>query len=214
MTKLIIFDLDGTLLNTIADLANSVNYALAKHSFPTHEENTYKYFVGNGADILIERALPKGVSKAVFDEVRKDFISQYTVHAAVCTAPYAGIVDTLKSLNEKGIELAVASNKPHRETVKVVAHYFPDICFKVVLGHRIGYNPKPDPQIVYDILNELEVQKEEALYVGDSSVDMQTAKSGGLYAVGCSWGFRTTEELLENGADCIIDSPEELISLV
>lgn len=211
MKKLVIFDLDGTLLNTIADLADATNYALAKNGFPTHEEDKYKYFVGNGADMLIQRALPEGTSKEVFDEVRKDFISQYTTHASVKTAPYPGIVEMLKTLESKGIKMAVASNKPHRETEKVVAHYFPDIHFQLVFGHRAGYNPKPDPQIVFDILSELKIEKHDTLYVGDSSVDMQTAKAGGLYGIGCSWGFRTKEELLENGADAIIDSPEELI---
>lgn len=214
MKKLVIFDLDGTLLNTIADLANATNYALAKNGFQGHEENKYKYFVGNGADMLIQRALPEETSKEVFNEVKKDFISQYTTHAAVYTAPYPGIVDTLEYLEEVGVKIAVASNKPHRETEKVVAHYFPDIRFQLIFGHRTGYNPKPDPQIVYDILNELKIEKKDTLYVGDSSVDMQTAKASGLFAVGCSWGFRTREELLENGADAIIDSPQELIPLV
>ena len=214
MKKLVIFDLDGTLLDTIADLTNATNYALVKHGFPTHEKHKYKYFVGSGAETLIRKALPEGTPKEIFDKVKKDFIEQYTIHASAKTAPYSGIVEMLKTLEEKGIKMAIASNKPHHKTEKVVAHYFSEIRFQVVFGHRTGYNPKPDTQIVNDILNELKIEKSDTLYVGDSSIDMQTAKASGLYAIGCSWGFRTREELLEHGADAIINSPEELIPIV
>lgn len=196
MKKLIIFDLDGTLLNTIADLAHSTNFALESNGFPTHEIEEYKYFVGNGINKLFERALPEGEkSEENIAKVRNVFLVHYDRHNADHSRPYEGMVELLEQLQKKGIKLAVASNKYQAATEKLVPHFFPTVSFVAILGQREGINPKPDPTIVHDILSVANVTKEETLYVGDSNVDMQTAINGGVDACGVAWGFRPVAEL-------------------
>ncbi len=196
MKKLIIFDLDGTLLNTIADLAHSTNFALESNGFPTHEIEEYKYFVGNGINKLFERALPEGEkSEENIAKVRNVFLVHYDRHNADHSRPYEGMVELLEQLQKKGIKLAVASNKYQAATEKLVPHFFPTVSFVVILGQREGINPKPDPTIVHDILSVANVTKEETLYVGDSNVDMQTAINSGVDACGVAWGFRPVAEL-------------------
>lgn len=213
-TKLIIFDLDGTLLDTINDLATSVNHALTLNAYPVHEREAYRYFVGNGITKLIERALPETArNEATIMQVRRDFVTHYSQHNTDLTKPYPGIESLIDTLKREQIRLAVASNKYQVATVKLIDHYFPKNTFSVVLGQREGIDPKPDPTIVFDILTETGYTAEDTLYIGDSKVDMQTATRSGLRSVGVTWGFRPRAELEEHGATYIIDSPEQLLLL-
>ena len=199
MKKLVIFDLDGTLLNTIADLAQSTNHALAALGYPTHEEQEYNFMVGNGINKLFERALPEGEkTEENVLRIRKD----------------PGITELLTELQTKGLQLAVASNKYQAATEKLIAHYFPTIRFIAVFGQREGVNVKPDPTVVYDILKIAKTAKEDVLYVGDSGVDMQTAIHADITSCGVTWGFRPRAELETFHPDYIVDKAEEIIESV
>ena len=196
MKKLVIFDLDGTLLNTIADLAQSTNYALQQLGFATHEEKAYYQFVGSGIAKLFERALPEKHRTAENVQKMKDlFVPYYDKHNADLTAPYPGISNLLARLQEQKIVLAVASNKYQSATEKLVRHYFPKIKFAKVLGQREGLPVKPDPLLVKEILQHTQISAEDTLYVGDSDVDMQTAINSRVDACAVTWGFRALEEL-------------------
>ncbi|MDL2213092.1 HAD family hydrolase [Bacteroides sp. OttesenSCG-928-N06] len=215
MKNLIIFDLDGTLLNTIADLAQSTNYVLHKLGFPTHEESAYNFMVGNGINKLFERALPDGEkTEENILRVRKEFLVYYAKHNTDKSRPYPGIPELLQALQEQGKMMAVASNKYHEGTKKLIDFYFPNINFPAVYGQRDGFLPKPDPTIVFDIMNSTGVPKEEILYVGDSGVDMQTAINAGVTACGVTWGFRPIEELRKFNPEFIIDKAEDILSLI
>ncbi|MCL2435794.1 MAG: HAD-IA family hydrolase [Lentimicrobiaceae bacterium] len=214
MIKLIIFDLDGTLLNTIDDLADSMNSVLQQNGYPAHDTDAYKYFVGDGVAMLVRRALPKEVTEATFTKLLNDFMNEYELRKADKTAPYAGMIETLDKLQEKGILLAVATNKPHELLPDLMAHYFPTIKWAAVFGNRKDVPVKPHPQIVYDILNVTNINKTNVLYVGDTAVDMQTAQNAGLKKVGVLWGFRPKEELEQADADYIIMHPQELMGLI
>ena len=211
MTKLLIFDLDGTLLNSLQDLAASTNYALRQHGYPTHELPAFRYFVGNGINKLLERALPeKERTHENMLKIREDFMAYYAVHKADFTTPYDGIYDLLKALKRHHLLLAVASNKYHEATRELIPEYFGEGLFDFVYGQREGIPVKPNPTIVFDIMKEAGVTKEEVLYVGDSGVDMQTAVNSGVTSVGVTWGFRDRKELLANGAQYIADEPCEI----
>lgn len=215
MKKLVIFDLDGTLLNTIADLAQSTNHALAALGYPTHEEKEYHLMVGNGINKLFERALPEGEkTEENVLRVRKEFIPYYDQHNADKSRPYPGITKLLDELQAKGLQLAVASNKYQAATGKLIAHYFPNIRFTAVFGQREGVNVKPDPAIVYDILKIAQVTKEEVLYVGDSGVDMQTANNAEVTSCGVTWGFRPRTELEMFQPGYIADKAEEVMKIL
>ena len=208
MKKLAIFDLDGTLLNTIADLAHSTNYALNKLGYPTHDVEKYNFMVGNGINKLFERALPEGEkTEENVLRVRKEFVPYYDVHNADDSRPYPGISELLSHLQSAGIQLAVASEK-------LVAHYFPEIRFTAVFGQREGVNVKPDPTIVFDILKLANIEKEDVLYVGDSGVDMQTAANAGVTVCGVTWGFRPRTELEEFSPAYIVDTATEIERLI
>lgn len=215
MKKLVIFDLDGTLLNTIADLTAATNQALQQEGFPTHETDAYRFFVGNGINKLFERALPEQerTEKNIL-KIRSLFIPYYDVHNADLSRPYPGIPELLAALQQKGIMLGVASNKYQAATQKLIAHYFPNISFVEVLGQREGIPAKPDPSIVNDILAKAGVEREEALYVGDSNVDMQTAHNAGVTAVGVAWGFRPRTELEALHPAHILEKAEDLLPLL
>lgn len=214
MKKLVIFDLDGTLLDTIADLAAAANYALQMAGFPVHDTETIRTFVGNGISKLLERALPEGARTAEnVERLRTDFVPYYDAHNAEQSKPYPGVAALLLRLQERGMMLAVASNKYQAATEKLVAHYFPAIRFVKVMGQREGVPVKPDPTIVFDIMEAAEVGKEDVLYVGDSGVDMQTAHNAGVDAVAVSWGFRPRTELEAFRPLAIIDRAEELADL-
>jgi phosphoglycolate phosphatase len=213
--KLVIFDLDGTLLNTLADLAESTNQALHQHGFSTHPVDNYAFFVGNGINKLFERALPEGAKTAEnILRIRQSFLSYYSQHNTNHSLPYPGIPELLEQLQERNILLAVASNKYQEATVKLTAHYFPQISFIKVLGQREGFAPKPDPAIVHDILLAAHVREEEVLYVGDSGIDMQTAHNSGVIACGVTWGFRPRSELEMYHPHHIVDKPEMILDLI
>ena len=215
MKRLIIFDLDGTLLNTIADLAQSTNYALKEAGFPTHPVEEYKFMVGNGINKLFERALPEGEkTEANIQLIRKLFVPFYDSHNTDLSTPYLGITELLNELHQQGRVLAVASNKYQSATEKLVSYFFPNIPFVAVLGQREGINVKPDPAIVYDIVKQAGISQEETLYVGDSRVDMQTAHNSGVEACGVTWGFRPRTELEQFAPKHIVDVPQEIIHFI
>ena len=215
MRKLAIFDLDGTLLNTLEDLAQAGNHLLSCYGYPTHPVEAYRYFVGNGIRKLVERILPQPLTQDEdrLEQLRQEFNIYYRQHDREHTAPYPGILEMLDGMREKGVFLAVLSNKPDAFTRQLCADFFGDR-FQLVRGQREGYPVKPDPMLVEELLRETGFSAEQSLYVGDSGVDMQTAKNGGLYAAGVLWGFREAKELLENGADILVHTPEELLMLV
>ena len=215
MKKLVIFDLDGTLLNTIADLAASTNHALAANGYPTHPTEEYRFFVGNGINKLFERALPEGEkTEANVLKIRQRFIPYYDVHCVDLTKPYPGIPELLKTLQQRSVQIAVASNKYQRATGKLIPYFFPDIHFTAILGQREGIPRKPDPQIVHEIMRMANVSTDEVLYVGDSNVDMQTANNARVNSVGVTWGFRPRAELEQGSPFAIIDKAEELLSFL
>lgn len=215
MKKLAIFDLDGTLLNTIADLAQSTNYALQTLGYPTHEEKAYKFMVGNGINKLFERALPEGEKSAEnILRMRAEFIPYYDIHNADKSCPYPGICELLEVMQQKGIILAVASNKYQSATEKLVAHYFPQVHFAAVFGQREGIQPKPNPTVIEDILSLTHINREEVLYIGDSGVDMQTAINANVTACGVLWGFRPQSELEAFHPTYLVNKAEEILSLL
>lgn len=207
----IIFDLDGTLLNTIDDLGYACNHALELAGYPTHPIEAYPAKVGNGINNLIRRALPEADrTEEKILQVRKFFVPYYDAHNCDYTRPYEGIPELLATLKRQGHQLAVASNKYQAATEKIVSHYFPGI-FAAVLGEREGVERKPDPQIVYDIRAAL---PGDALYIGDSLVDMETARNAGVPFIACSWGFVSRDQLLHAGVEHIIDRAEEILGVV
>lgn len=215
MKKLVIFDLDGTLLNTIADLAMAANHALTVCGYPLHDVSEYPRFVGNGINKLLERALPaEARCEAEVMRMREAFVAYYDAHNTMLTRPYEGIESLLGTLQDRGVMLAVASNKYHSATLHIVAHYFPTIRFVAILGQRDDVPRKPHPAIVYEILDIAGVTAEETLYVGDSDVDMNTATSAGVEAAGVTWGFRSEDNLREAGACHIAHHAHELLQWI
>lgn len=213
--QLVIFDLDGTLLDTVADLANATNQALAKCGYPTHPTEAYYRFVGNGINKLFARALPEEArTEENVQRIRTLFIPYYNEHNADDSRPYPGIVELLTHLQDQGIQLAVASNKYQQATAKLVGHFFPGIRFAAVYGQREGIPIKPDPTIVNDILSATGISRARTLYIGDSGVDMQTARNASVESVGVTWGFRDEEELCTNGAVHIIHNAKDIQELV
>lgn len=213
--RLAIFDLDGTLLDTVADLANATNQALAKCGYPTHPTEAYYHFVGNGINKLFARALPEEArNEENVLRIRTHFIPYYNEHNADDSRPYPGIVELLHKLQFHGVQVAVSSNKYQQATAKLVAHFFPDIRFAAVYGQREGVAIKPDPTIVNDILSVTGVSRADTIYIGDSGVDMLTAHNAEVESIGVTWGFRDEEELSSNGANHIVHHAEEILKLV
>jgi phosphoglycolate phosphatase len=214
-TRLIIFDLDGTLLNTLSDLAHSTNYALRKNGFPPHPVESYNRFVGNGINKLFEQALPAGEkTEENILKIRRTFLPYYDAHHTKCTEPYEGIPELLRTLRAGGIETAVASNKYQQATETLINRYFPEIDFIAVFGQREGIPVKPDPAVVHEILGIAAIPAADALYVGDSAVDMLTASRSGITSVGVTWGFRPRSELETAGAVHIADSAGEILRII
>lgn len=215
MKSYVIFDLDGTLLKTIDDLAAATNHALRTLGFPTHGLWVYPDMVGNGVAKLIERALPDDArtDKNINDALAA-FKEYYNDHCCEATVPYPGIPELLKELSDKGVSLAVTSNKYQHAVSKIIEHYFPDINFKAVLGNVDGMPRKPDPSIVFKALSLCPTPKADVLYVGDSGVDMETARRACVESVGVSWGFRPILELKEAYADHIISTPSQILDLL
>ena len=213
--KLVIFDLDGTLLNTISDLARSTNYALEQNGFSGHPIEAYRYFVGNGINKLFERALPENEkTEENIIRIRKSFLPYYDKHNTDYTKPYEGIYELLITLQSKGCMLAVASNKYQAATEKLIKNMFPDILFTAILGQRENIPIKPDPAIVYEILKITNASAKETIYIGDSGVDMQTASNSKVTSIGVTWGFRPREELETAGANYIADTTTEILALL
>ncbi len=213
MFKYVVFDLDGTLLNTLEDLADAGNYALGEMGFPQHETEKYKYFVGNGIPKLIERIVPKDCGDDDRERVHTLFSEYYGRHCMDKTRPYKGIPELLLTLDEKEIKTAVATNKDHEFSVRLIKKFFGETVHLVV-GRKDGSPKKPDPYCVNLILNTLGAEKAETLYVGDSGVDMETAVNAGLQSCGVLWGFRTEKELTDSGACHIADSAESLLKII
>ena len=211
--KAVVFDLDGTLVDTLADLAMSVNQALEKLSLPMHSVESYKMKVGDGALTMAFRALPADRQELAEEVVRmqKEY---YAAHFADCSRPYSGVEQMLGELKEAGLKLALSPNKPDGFTQRVVDKLLGTGCFDVVRGHVDGVELKPDPASALAVCEELGVSVGEVAYVGDTAVDMQTAQAAGFLAIGVSWGFRERSELVENGAAAVIDQPGQLLGLL
>ena len=214
-TELVIFDLDGTLLDTIGDLAVACNAVLALRGLPQHSYEEYCHFVGNGIMRLVERALPEELrTPYTVAAVRADFVKYYTEHIDTYTKPYEGVPELMTELVRRGIRVAVASNKFQAGTEKLVRLFFPGVDFAAVFGQREGVPLKPDPAVVGEILARTGVDRERVLYVGDSGVDMQTAAAAGVRSVGVIWGFRDRAELVGAGAQHIVDRPAEILNIL
>lgn len=214
MIKAVVFDLDGTLVNSLEDLASSTNYALEKFGFPEHEINEFKYLVGDGMPKLIERALPEAFrDDDTKKKVLKTFLDYYSEHYADRTVVYDGVKTLLTDLKSQGIKLAVVSNKADKMTDVVVKKLFGN-SFSQVTGKRDGYPTKPDPTLTLHIIAKLGVTPQECLFVGDSGMDMATAVNSGCTAVGVLWGFRTESELLKNGARYIVKKPDQILRIL
>ncbi len=214
MKKACIFVLDGTLLDTIHTIAMYGNQALAWQGLPAIDVEIYKIMVGNGAKNLVHRMLAQvGADDTLFDTVYRIYDAAYSAAPLEITRPYDGILELLESLKQKNIMAAVLSNKQHHVTREIVPKFFGD-SFSLCYGQREGVAIKPDPAGVFEILRQWEIAADECLYIGDTGTDMQTAKNAGAFAVGVTWGFRKKEELLANGADAIVDHPQEILALL
>lgn len=213
MKKLVIFDMDGTILNTLDDMTDSCNFILQKYGFPLHTIDEVKYFVGNGIPKLIERALPSDVDKETFDNVLADFIQYYELHSADKTRPYDGVIDLIQSLKNHGYMIAVNTNKVESAAIELCKTYFPNL-FDIISGSRKGMPPKPAPDGVYEILERANVTKEEAVFIGDSDVDLQTGINAGTDVIGVDWGFRGADFLKSQGATNIAMQPKDVEEIV
>lgn len=206
----IIFDLDGTLIDSLADIADATNNALSAFGMPVHPVDAYRQFVGNGVQVLLERAMPADHRGPPPDRFIETFKHLYRRHLNVKTRPYAGIDDMLRRLADKGIKLAILSNKPDEFTKVCATRFFPGIAFSAVYGQRDGVPRKPDPRPALEIAAVAGESPERCVFVGDSAVDMATGRAAGMCCIGVSWGFREPGELVAAGADLIIDHPHEL----
>ena len=207
-----IFDLDGTLLDTLGDLAASVNYALRTHGMPEHSIDDVRRFVGNGVRLLMVRAIPDGEKNPDFEATFATFRQHYMQHSLDTTKPYEGIPEVLKALKAQGCHLAVVSNKMMAATQELIRHFFPDT-ISVAIGENeaAGIRKKPAPDTVFEALRQLGVGKEGAVYVGDSDVDIQTAANAGLPCISVLWGFRDRDFLIQHGAETFASVPSELL---
>lgn len=215
MIKACIFDMDGTVSNTINSIAYFGNNALKKAGLPAIETDIYKKLVGNGAKVLVERMLKTvGADESYYEEVAYEYNTKYDADFLYLTEPYEGIIDMLKALKQMGIKVTILSNKPHGTALKVADALFSDSLVDICYGGRDGIALKPDPAGVFEIMKDLNLEKEECLYIGDTATDMKTGKGADLYTIGVLWGFRDREELENGGADEIISHPSEIIDIV
>lgn len=214
MIKAVIFDLDGTLVNSLQDLCDSVNFALEKYGFPKHDLREFNYLIGDGMVKLIERALPnRKVDPEIHKNVFNDFMAHYREHYLDKTLPYENIPQVLLQLKKLGLKMAVVSNKADDMAQKVVASLFNNE-FSMVVGKKENYPLKPDPTLTLEIIKELGVTPKECIFMGDSGMDMATAVNAGCVAVGVLWGFRQREELLENGAQILLERPIDILTSI
>ena len=205
-----IFDLDGTLLDSLEDMADAGNAALVGHGFPAHPAEAYRFFIGNGTRMLMRRAAPEGTAEAVVETLLRDMHDNYAESWANKTRPYPGIMAMLEGLVARGFPLAVLSNKPHAFTTLCVRRFFPDIPFARVQGCPEQGKPKPDPALALDIARELGAAPARILFLGDSSVDMDTAGAAGMVRGAALWGFRPESELRDHGAEILLERPENI----
>ena len=213
MYNTFIFDLDGTLLNTLDDLAASVNYALRTHGMPERTLDEVRSFVGNGVRLLMERAIPEGSANPRFEETFATFRAYYMEHSLDTTRPYDGIPEMIHALKQRGCRLAVVSNKFYAATQELIRHFFPEITVAIGEHEAEGIRKKPAPDTVFEALRQLGVGKEKAVYVGDSDVDLQTAHNSGLPCISVLWGFRDRDFLLANGATTLVEHPLDILDL-
>lgn len=211
--KAVIFDMDGTILNTLEDLKNATNYSLRQFGMPERSLEEVRMFVGNGIRKLVERAVPAGTSEEKIAQVLDVFLEYYEIHSADNTSPYPGILELVEKLKNSGIKTAVSTNKADVPAQELGREYFNGI-FDLIVGQQDGLKVKPAPDSVNKILSILDIQKKDAIYIGDSDVDVQTAKNSGLDFIGVSWGFRGREFLEKNGAKNIVDNANEILDLV
>ncbi len=213
--KAVIFDLDGTLLDTLEDIADAANSVLLNKGFPFHNIDAYRYFVGDGIRILMSRVLPEEKrDDETVEECVKSFREEYDHNWNVKTKPYEGIPEMLDEMTERGLKLAVLSNKPDDFAKRCVSELFRKWHFEVVLGYHSQIPPKPDPSGAFQIAEQMDVQPEQILYLGDTDIDMKTAVSAGMFPVGALWGFRSLEELKNGGAKEVIKRPQDILKLL
>lgn len=205
-----IFDLDGTLLDTLHDLAGSCNCALKANGMAERSEEEVRMMVGNGVKKLMERAVPDGLNNPLFDKTYELFRQHYLIHSLDTTKPYPGIMDLLRKMNEEGKGVAVVSNKFYKATQELVAHFFGDY-IKVAIGERENIHKKPAPDTVIEAMHQLEITTNRTVYIGDSDVDIETARNCNMPCISVLWGFRDKEFLIEHGATTLVKSPEEIM---
>ena len=212
----VIFDLDGTLLDTIEDLTDSMNAALARMGSPGRSVAECRNLVGDGLETFVRRALPENLRNdpEAASRLKELMRAEYRIRSSVKTRPYPGITDLLDALARRGTPTAILSNKPHDSTLIVVRHYFPSRPFHPILGAREGVPVKPDPASALEIAREWKLAPAMIAYVGDTNTDMQTATAAGMFACGALWGFRTAEELTANGANVLLEKPEDLLAFI
>lgn len=214
MIKAVLFDLDGTLVNSLDDLANACNYALRCNNFPVHETEAYKYFVGNGIPKLIERILPENSRDAeIKARVSEKFYEHYSIHYADNTDAYKGLPELVNAIKKQGIKVAVVTNKADGPAKEVINRVMPNT-FDLVYGQREGIPTKPDPTLTLMAMKELGVKPDECIFIGDSGMDVATGVNSGAVPVGVLWGFRKADELEQNGARYLIDVPEKLLDII
>ena len=211
--KAILFDLDGTLCNTLQDLADATNTVLARHGFAPRPTENFKQYVGNGAKMQLKRAIGEEIPEDLFATIHGEYLDYYGSHYLVKTAPYDGVKQTVQALYEKGITMAVVTNKPQEMATNIVKELFGD-AFLGVWGNNPDFPLKPDPSMTLHVMAQLKADPSQTLFVGDSGVDMQTAKNAGLTAVGVTWGFRGRLELQSSGANHLIDQASEILALL
>lgn len=210
-----IFDLDGTLLDTLQDLADSVNYALRTHGMPEHSQDDIRRYVGNGVRLLMERAVPDGAANPQFDAVFASFRQYYMQHSLDTTRPYDGIPELIHELKQRGCRLAVVSNKMMAATQELIAHFFPEIDVAIGENEAAGIRKKPAPDTVLEALRQLGTSPDklgQVVYVGDSDVDIETAKNSGLPCISVLWGFRDRDFLTAHGATAFVETPHEILT--
>jgi len=207
-----VFDLDGTLLDTLGDLTASVNHALRWAGMPERTIEEIRWFVGNGVKKLMERAIPNGLNNPRFDEVYQEFRDHYLYHGLDTTVPYPGIMELLQALKDEGKQIAVVSNKFYKATEELCQHFFGGLV-DVAIGEREGIRKKPAPDTVEEALRQLKADRAHAVYIGDSDVDIQTARNSGLPCISVLWGFRDQDFLLAHGATTLVVNPSDILSL-
>lgn len=213
MKKVIIFDLDGTLLYTLEDLMNSVNYALNKYAYPTRTMEEISSFVGNGVKHLLKQALPQGIEDNEFEQCFDCFKEHYSEHCCELTHPYEGVLETLKILKDKGLKIGIVSNKFQSAAEEVCEFYFKDL-YDIVMGESEECRRKPSPDGINKICERYGVEKDEVIFFGDSEVDIKTAENASVYCVSVLWGFRDREFLTENGASLFVNNPLDIVDMV